>query len=85
MVNNTLTLTMPYLNCINKSCIHRLMVVIDVKDIKHYKKMDSDRDVGGSVKQTESCSNGFKRQILNSSDTSDADGYQRETRRPKLR
>lgn len=79
MVNNTLTLTMPYLNCINKSCIHRLMVVIDVKDIKHYKKMDSDRDVGGS------CSNGFKRQILNSSDTSDADGYQRETRQPKLR
>ena len=53
--------------------------------------MDSDSDVGESVlvKQTESCSNflsnGIKRQMSNSSDSSDADRCQRKTRRPKLR
>lgn len=48
--------------------------------------MDSDSDVGESVKQTESCSNflsnGIKRQLSNSSD---ADGCHRKTRWPKLR
>ena len=58
---------------------------------KHVKmdSMDSDSNIGGSVKQTESCSNflsnGIKRQMSNSSDTSDADECQRKPRRPKLR
>ena len=47
--------------------------------------MDSDSDVGELIEHQESCSNGIKRQISNSSDTSDADGCQRKTRRPKLR
>lgn len=48
-------------------------------------RMDSDSDVGESVAHQESCSNEIKRQISNSSDTSDADGCQRKTRRPKVR
>ena len=47
--------------------------------------MDSDSDVGELIELQESCSNGIKWQISNSSDTSDADGCQRKTRRPKLR
>ena len=56
---------------------------------KNRDSMDSDSDVGGSINQTEPCSsflsNGIKRQMSNSSDTSDADGCQSKTRRPKLR
>lgn len=47
--------------------------------------MDLDSDVGESIAHQESCNNGIKRQISNSSDTSDADGCQRKTRRPKVR
>jgi len=46
--------------------------------------MDSDSDVDDSIEHQESYSNGIKRQISNSSDTSNADGCQRKTRGPKL-